>query len=103
MPRLLNNILKWSIEVGSRKELKCFIFSRKGYIPVNAFLIIEGVVTMAGPENELFGMLQPNPNEFGKCSTCGKLLQTKQEAKVKTCKECQRRGRDDDMEVHEGE
>lgn len=45
---------------------------------------------MTGPESHLTGF-QANPNEFGKCSNCGKLLTSKQEEKVKLCKECQKR------------
>ena len=37
---------------------------------------------MPGPENELAGF-QANPNEFGKCGICGKLLTSKQEKRSK--------------------
>ncbi|KGX93791.1 hypothetical protein N781_00905 [Pontibacillus halophilus JSM 076056 = DSM 19796] len=58
---------------------------------------------MVGPEHELFSMSQANPNEFGKCSTCGQLLRTRQEKGMKTCAECQLRGRDKESEISEGE
>ncbi|WP_202595714.1 hypothetical protein [Pontibacillus yanchengensis] len=58
---------------------------------------------MPGPENELWSGLQPNPNEFAKCSSCGKMLQSKKEENVKLCKECQRRGKANEPEVKEGE
>ncbi|MFC0524215.1 hypothetical protein ACFFGV_11630 [Pontibacillus salicampi] len=56
---------------------------------------------MPGPENEILGM-QPNANEFGKCSNCGKLITSKKELEVKLCKECQRRGKDN-VDLYEGE
>ncbi|MFD1019972.1 hypothetical protein [Thalassobacillus hwangdonensis] len=43
---------------------------------------------MQRPENELFGQ-SGNPNDFGKCSNCGKFLQSKREKKVMLCSECQ--------------
>jgi|GEM_PF-6749522 len=57
---------------------------------------------MPGPENELPGF-QANPNEFGKCSNCGKLLTSKKEAEIKLCKECQKRHKDKNIEYDESE
>lgn len=54
---------------------------------------------MTGSDKHLMGF-QANPNEFGKCSNCGKLLTSKQEEKVKICAECQERlspGEDQDI------
>ncbi|MCP3027463.1 hypothetical protein [Halobacillus sp. A5] len=45
---------------------------------------------MPGPESELPGF-QSNPNNFGKCSSCGVILTSKKEAKVTLCKDCQDR------------
>ncbi|WP_179107134.1 hypothetical protein [Sediminibacillus massiliensis] len=47
-------------------------------------------------EGEFMGF-QTNPNEFEKCSNCGKLLTSKQEEKVKLCKECQERHKQSDI------
>jgi predicted amidophosphoribosyltransferase len=55
-----------------------------------------------GPENELFGF-QANPNEFGKCSNCGKLLQSKKEQEVKLCSECQKQNKQEQLDTHKGE
>ncbi|SFG13592.1 hypothetical protein SAMN05216353_12439 [Halobacillus alkaliphilus] len=57
---------------------------------------------MPGPENELPGF-QANPNEFGKCSNCGKLLTSKKEAEIKLCKECQKRHKDKNIDYDEAE
>ncbi|MFQ3545226.1 hypothetical protein Q7A53_14180 [Halobacillus rhizosphaerae] len=57
---------------------------------------------MPGPENELAGF-QANPNEFGKCGICGKLLTSKQEKEVKMCKDCQSRHKDQGVEYDESE
>ncbi|GGF21107.1 hypothetical protein GCM10010954_19850 [Halobacillus andaensis] len=48
---------------------------------------------MPGPESELPGF-QSNPNDFGKCSSCGVILTSKQEAKATLCKDCQERHKD---------
>ncbi|UFT99017.1 hypothetical protein KO561_17800 [Radiobacillus kanasensis] len=47
---------------------------------------------MIGPEAHLSGF-QANPNEYGKCSSCGKLLTSKEE-KMKMCSDCQNRDRE---------
>ncbi|UOQ45244.1 hypothetical protein MUN89_04660 [Halobacillus salinarum] len=57
---------------------------------------------MPGPENELAGF-QANPNEFGKCGRCGKLLATKTEKEMKLCKDCLQRHKDKDIEYDESE
>ncbi|WP_199868478.1 hypothetical protein [Virgibacillus senegalensis] len=41
-------------------------------------------------EGELIGF-QSNANEFHKCSSCGRLLSSRQEEEVKLCKDCQER------------
>ncbi|WP_170287643.1 hypothetical protein [Aquibacillus halophilus] len=51
---------------------------------------------MTNPEEELLSF-QTNPNDFGKCSNCGKLLTTPQEQKMTLCKECQRRHKDKEI------
>ncbi|WP_407269180.1 hypothetical protein [Radiobacillus sp. PE A8.2] len=52
---------------------------------------------MDQPNPELIGF-QPNPNnDFGKCSNCGKLLQSKQEEKMQLCAECQKRHKDKEV------
>ncbi len=55
-----------------------------------------------GPESELMGF-QANPNEFGKCNNCGKVLTSKKEEKVKLCKECQKRHKDQRPDYGEAE
>ncbi len=58
---------------------------------------------MVGPEGELFSQLQGNPNEFGKCSNCGKFLKNKKEAKMKMCTDCQKRDNKEEIDVRTGE
>ncbi|WP_079528528.1 MULTISPECIES: hypothetical protein [Halobacillus] len=55
---------------------------------------------MVDIESELPGF-QSNPNTLGKCSSCGKMLRTKQEAKITMCKDCQKRHRDKDHVLDE--
>ncbi len=57
---------------------------------------------MPGPENELPGF-QANPNEFGKCGSCGRLLTGKKEAEMKLCSDCQKRHKDKGIEYDEAE
>ncbi|MBM7551894.1 hypothetical protein [Thalassobacillus pellis] len=59
---------------------------------------------MSGPDNHLMGF-QPNPNDFGKCSNCGKVLTSKKEEKVQLCKDCQKRHKDEveDLDQPQGE
>ncbi|WP_194709669.1 hypothetical protein [Radiobacillus deserti] len=51
---------------------------------------------MVGPEAHLSGF-QGNPNEFGKCSSCGRLLTNKQEEKMKLCTDCQERNKEQEF------
>ncbi|MFC7319466.1 hypothetical protein [Halobacillus campisalis] len=50
---------------------------------------------MKGPDSELPGF-QSNPNDLGKCSSCGVVLTSKKDAKIGMCKDCQERHRDRD-------
>ncbi|WP_246363854.1 hypothetical protein [Halobacillus locisalis] len=59
-------------------------------------------MNVPGPENELPGF-QANPNEFGKCGSCGRLLTSKKEAEMKLCSDCQKRHKDKGIEYDEAE
>ncbi|WP_173918469.1 hypothetical protein [Halobacillus sp. Marseille-Q1614] len=48
---------------------------------------------MTGIEGELPGF-QSNPNDIGKCSSCGIILRSRHEKEVMMCKDCQNRHRD---------
>ncbi|MFC7060838.1 hypothetical protein [Halobacillus seohaensis] len=48
---------------------------------------------MPSSESELPGF-QSNPNDFGKCSSCGVILTSRKEAELTLCNDCQARHKD---------